>query len=82
MKSEGGSDLMTSTVAGGPTSAFSAPAPATVSPPPGPENLFFTRTTMIAAFALLGIAAYLVTRYLLHLPFHQCRWILIAVLIA
>ncbi|MGZ7106815.1 MAG: heavy metal translocating P-type ATPase [Candidatus Angelobacter sp.] len=37
---------------------------------------------MIALFAALGIAAYLVTRYLLHLPFHQCRWILIAVLIA
>jgi heavy metal translocating P-type ATPase len=35
---------------------------------------------MIAAFALLGIAAYLVTLYLLHLPAKQCRWILIAVL--
>ncbi|MEP6715236.1 MAG: heavy metal translocating P-type ATPase [Terriglobia bacterium] len=35
---------------------------------------------MIALLAALGIAAYLITRFLLHLPFTQCRWILIAVL--
>jgi heavy metal translocating P-type ATPase len=36
---------------------------------------------VIAIVAALGIAAYLVTRYLLLLPFHQCRWMLIAVLV-
>jgi heavy metal translocating P-type ATPase len=46
------------------------------------KNKFFTSTTVIAIVAALGIAAYLVTRYLLLLPFHQCRWILIAVLVA
>ena len=62
-------------------SARAAPAP-TVSPPQAQKYQFFTLTTVIAIFAALGIAAYLVTRYLLHLPFQQCRWILIAVLIA
>jgi heavy metal translocating P-type ATPase len=81
MKSEGGSSLMTSTVAGGPVSAPSAPASAPVLQPPASGNKFFTQTTMIALFAALGIAAYLVTRFLLHLPFSQCRWILIAVLV-
>lgn len=82
MKSEGGSSLMPSTVAESPPPARSAPAPAPVSPPPASGNLFFTLTTAIALFAALGIAAYLVTRYFLHLPVSQCRWILIAVLVA
>jgi heavy metal translocating P-type ATPase len=43
---------------------------------------YFSRTTTIAFFAALGIAAYLVTLYLLHLSFHECRWILIGVLAA
>jgi heavy metal translocating P-type ATPase len=62
-------------------SARAAPAP-TISPPQAQKYQFFTLTTVIAIFAALGITAYLVTRYLLHLPFQQCRWILIAVLIA
>jgi hypothetical protein len=36
---------------------------------------------MIALFAAVGIAAYLVVRYGLRVPFAQCRWILIAVLV-
>jgi cation transport ATPase len=58
------------------TASLPAAQPAT------PQRQFFTRTTAIALFATLGIAAYLITRYLLHLPFHQCRWSLIAVLAA
>jgi heavy metal translocating P-type ATPase len=73
--------LTTSSVADIPKSARAAPPPP-VFPSPRPRNQFFTRTTAIAVLAALGIAAYLVTRYLLHFPFHQCRWILIAVLIA
>jgi len=56
----------------------SPPAPA--SRPARPKSQFFSGTTAIALFAALGIAAYLVTLYLLHLPFNQCRWILLAVL--
>jgi heavy metal translocating P-type ATPase len=58
------------------TASLPAAQPAT------PQRQFFTRTTAIALFATLGIAAYLIARYLLHLPFHQCRWSLIAVLAA
>lgn len=43
---------------------------------------FVSQTTMIALFAAVGIAAYLVVRYALRAPFTQCRWILITVLIA
>lgn len=69
------------------TAAGASPAPArSGSPqaahPPAAGNLHLTRTTAIALFAALGIAAYLLARYLLHLPFHQARWILIAVLVA
>jgi len=42
---------------------------------------FVSWTTLIALFAALSIAGYLVVRYALHVPFTQCRWILIAVLI-
>ncbi len=57
------------------------------SPPAGPEarvdrNPFFARTTIIALFAAAGIAAYLMVRYGFHAPYAQCRWLLIAVLIA
>jgi cation transport ATPase len=45
-----------------------------------PSNLFWTRSTLIALFAALGIIAYLLSRYSLHLPLIQCRWILMAVL--
>src|SRR6476661_3641021 len=73
--------MPTSSVAEVPKSTRVAPASPVVSPPPIPKNQFFTPTTVIAIFAALGIAAYLVTRFLLHLPWHQCRWILIAVLV-
>jgi cation transport ATPase len=73
--------MPTSSVADVPKSARAAPASPLVSPPPVPKNQFFTPTTVIAIVSALGIAAYLVTRYLLHLPWHQCRWILIAVLV-
>jgi heavy metal translocating P-type ATPase len=43
---------------------------------------FLSRTTIIAIFAAVSIAAYLVGRYVLRLPFTQCHWILIAVLVA
>ena len=43
---------------------------------------FFTLTTFIAVITALGIVAYLMTYYLLHLPISQCRWILISVLAA
>lgn len=62
-------------------SSLSAASPP-VTQPATPRRQFFTRTTAIALFATLGIAAYLIARYLLHLPFHQCRWSLIAVLAA
>src|SRR5579864_8478070 len=67
--------MPTSTIAEAPKPAQAAPAPQ------APRNQLFTPTTIIAIFAALGIAAYLITRYFLHLPFHQCRWILIAVLV-
>src|SRR6476646_6911145 len=73
--------MPTSSVAEVPKSTRVAPASAVVSPPPVPKNQFFTLTTVIAIFTALGIAAYLVTRFLLHLPWHQCRWILIAGLV-
>ena len=73
--------MPTSSVADVPKSTRAAPASPVVSPPPAPKNQFFTTTTVIAIVTALGIAAYLVTRYLLHLPWHQCRWILIAVLV-
>ena len=49
---------------------------------PEAKPRFFSRTTSIALFAALGIATYLAGRYLLHLPFAECRWVLIAVLAA
>jgi cation transport ATPase len=73
--------MPTSSVAENQKSAQAAPAPA-AAPPQGSQYQLFTLTTVIAIFTALGIAAYLVTRYLLHLPFQQCRWILIAVLLA
>ncbi|HZI58476.1 MAG TPA: heavy metal translocating P-type ATPase, partial [Verrucomicrobiae bacterium] len=62
-------------------SSLSAASPPVIQPAT-PRRHFFTQTTVIALFATLGIAAYLITRYLLHLPFNQCRWSLIAVLAA
>jgi heavy metal translocating P-type ATPase len=58
--------------------------PLTAAPPtPSPKPFVSgSRTTAIALIAALGIAGYLVTLYLLHIPFSQCRWILIAVLLA
>src|SRR6478672_70624 len=73
--------MPTSSVAENQKFARAAPAPV-AAPPQAPRYQFFTLTTVIAIFTALGIAAYLVTRYLLHLPVQQCRWILIAVLIA
>jgi len=74
--------MPTSSVAEKQKSARAAPAPVAAPPPQAPRYQLFTLTTVIAIFTALGIAAYLVTRYLLRLPFQQCRWILIAVLIA
>ena len=51
-------------------------------PQPVPPKKLFAQTTIIAAFAAVSIAAYLIIRYGLHLPFDQCRWLLVAVLIA
>jgi heavy metal translocating P-type ATPase len=65
-----------------PKSARADPAAPAASAPPALKNQFFTHTIIIALLSAMGIAAYLVTRYVLHLPFHQCRWILIAVLAA
>jgi heavy metal translocating P-type ATPase len=73
--------MPTSSVADVPKSTRAIPAARVVSPPPPSKNQFFTLTTVIAIVTALGIAAYLVTRYLLHLPWDQCRWILIAVLL-
>ena len=52
------------------------------SQPPRPKTQFISRQIVIAAFAAVGIAAYLVGRYILYIPFTQCRWLLIAVLVA
>src|SRR3954451_25038290 len=41
-----------------------------------------SQTTFIALGAVLGIAAYLVGRYVLHVSSGQCRWLLISVLVA
>jgi heavy metal translocating P-type ATPase len=73
--------MPTSSLADVPKSMRVAPASPVVSPTSVPKNQFFTLTTVIAIFTALGIAAYLLTRYLLHLPWHQSRWILIAVLV-
>ena len=69
--------MPTSSVAENQEFARAAPAPV-AAPPQALPHQFFTLTTVIAIFTALGIAAYLVARYLLHLPFQQCRWILIA----
>jgi heavy metal translocating P-type ATPase len=59
-----------------------AAAPAWASQPVPSKKQFFAQTTIIAVFAAVSIAAYLISRYALHVPFAQCRWLLIAVLIA
>src|SRR3954465_2972567 len=46
------------------------------------DQPFFSQTTIIALFAVLGIAAYLVGRYGFRMSYGQCRWLLIAVLVA
>lgn len=46
------------------------------------ERSPWSQTTFIALFAVLGIAGYLVGRYVLHVSYDQCRWLLIAVLVA
>ena len=60
------------------------PAPLRAGPvePKLDAKAFFAPATMIAVFAAVSIAAYLIARYGLHVPFAQCRWLLIAVLIA
>src|SRR5690242_4918342 len=73
--------MPTSSVAENQESARTTPAPV-AAPPQAPRYQLFTLTTLIATFTALGIAGYLLTRYLLQLPLQQCRWILIAVLIA
>jgi heavy metal translocating P-type ATPase len=46
------------------------------------DQSFFSQTTVIALFAIICIAIYLVGRYALQIPYAQCRWLLIAVLVA
>lgn len=46
------------------------------------KRSLWSQTTLIALFAILGIAAYLVGRYLLHVSEDHCRWLLVAVLVA
>src|SRR5436305_6223476 len=59
-------------------------SPPSVSPsqPMAADQPFFSQTTLVALFAVQGIAAYLVGRYLLHVSYGHCRWLLIAVLVA
>src|SRR6476661_2101817 len=67
----------------GPMSKQLMPAPLrSASQTKAADQPFFSQTTIIALFAVLGIAAYLVGRYLLHVSYGHCRWLLIAVLIA
>ena len=61
---------------------LATPRPAPATQAELSQKRFFSQTTTIALFAALGIAVYLVTRFLLHLPVNQCHWILIAVLVA
>lgn len=56
------------------------PAPLSISQPRITESRVVSTTTVIALFAALGISGYVVARYTLHVPFSQCRWLLIAVL--
>ena len=51
------------------------------SQPPRSKTQFISRPTVIALFAAVGVAAYLVGRYILSIPLTQCRWLLIAVLV-
>jgi heavy metal translocating P-type ATPase len=46
------------------------------------DQPFFSPTTLIALFAFVSITAYLVGRYSLEISYSQCRWLLIAVLVA
>ena len=74
---------MTPTASTTPVSERLGPPPP--APPSQPEPLkqgFFSKTITIALFAVVGIAVYLTGRYVFHVPFIQCRWVLIAVLAA
>jgi heavy metal translocating P-type ATPase len=57
------------------------PPPLPASQPKDSKTHFISRTTIIALFAAVCIAGYLVARYALYVPFTQCRWLLIAVLV-
>src|SRR3954454_5062054 len=46
------------------------------------ERPLLSQTTFIAMNAVLGIAAYLVGQYVLHVSYRQCRWLLVWVLVA
>jgi heavy metal translocating P-type ATPase len=58
-----------------------APPVVSVSQPPRSQKPFFSQTTLIALFAVIGIATYLVCRYMLQVSYAQCRWVLITVLV-
>ena len=63
-----------------PVSGSLAPSNVSTAQPTCSKNQC-SRTTIKAALAAVGIAVYLVGRYGLHIPFAQCRWLLIAVLV-
>jgi heavy metal translocating P-type ATPase len=63
-----------------PVSGSLAPSNVSTAQPTCSKNQC-SRTTIMAALAAVGIAVYLVGRYGLHIPFAQCRWLLIAVLV-
>jgi heavy metal translocating P-type ATPase len=58
-----------------------APAAARESQPVPSKKRFFAQTASIAVFAAVMISAYLISRFVLHVPLVQCRWLLIVVLI-
>jgi len=67
----------------GPIPKQLVPAPTISASQPKPaERPFLSQTTLIALFAVLGIAVYLTGRYVFHASYGQCRWLLVAVLVA
>lgn len=72
---------MTPTLTPVTTAANQRPEPPKETRPAPTQTRFFSGSTITALWAALGIATYLIARYFFHLPFSQCRWILIAVLV-
>ena len=72
---------MPTTSSTAPISAALTPASVAAISPAQSKMGLLSPTTIIALLAAISIAGYLVARYALHVPFAQCRWILIAVLL-